>query len=128
MPRAQRSVVVPVTDTRATTSAPAATAPVPLHQLQLHQQTLSSLESSLHHLMKTKPESRLALCIFCELFGNLLPKGEKNVEIIGFKRECCFCSLMFWWLNFIFLFEILYAFVRYLDDHVFDHKLHLMFA
>ena len=35
----------------------------------------SSKEPSLHHHQKIKPESRLALCIFYELFGNLLPKG-----------------------------------------------------
>ena len=63
VPRSQRSAAVPVTDTRATSSAPA-TASVhplhlhPLHQLHLHLLMPSSLEFYLHHHLKTKPESR----------------------------------------------------------------------
>ena len=81
VPRGPRSAAVPVTDTRATTSAPAATAPLPPPAPTPSAPTtssgaFSSLEFSLHHFPKIKPESHLALCIF-ELFGNLLPKGEK---------------------------------------------------
>ena len=87
VPRAHRSAAVPVSDTRATTSAPAATTSVapPVATPPVPQTSLKSLRmlSSPRHLptlelLKIKPESRLALCIF-KLFGNLLPKGEKNV-------------------------------------------------
>ena len=64
VPRAQRSAVVPVPDTRATSSAPAtapsapvqptsASTPAPSTQLKP-----SSKEPSLHHQLKIKPESR----------------------------------------------------------------------
>ena len=65
VPRAQRSATVPVTGTRATSSAPATAPTAPVQQLQyqllqlrLHQLKSSSKEPSLHHHLKIKPESR----------------------------------------------------------------------
>ena len=64
VPRAQRSAAVPVTDTRATSSAPATAPTAPgqpapaLLQLHPHQLKPSSKEPSLQHHLKIKPESR----------------------------------------------------------------------
>ena len=61
VPRAQRSAAEPVTDTRATSSAPQLQCNQLQHQLlqlPLHQLKPSSKEPSLHHHLKIKPESR----------------------------------------------------------------------
>ena len=82
VPRAQRSAAVHVTDTRATSSAPATapTAPGQPAPAPTPPAPSTSTEVFVQGAIST-PSLRddLALCIFYELFGNLLPKGEKTV-------------------------------------------------
>ena len=96
VPRSQRSAVVPVTDSRATTSAPAATAPVPPPAATPPAPTTLTDDFVLGVLSTPPPEDQaLALCIF-ELFGNLLPKGEKCIDHrLREKVFCFFVSLAF---------------------------------
>ena len=82
VPRGQISATVPVTDTRATASAPAAIAPVPPPAATPPAPATSSEAFVLGVLSTPPPEDQawesFRLCIF-KLFGNLLPKGEINV-------------------------------------------------
>ena len=52
-----------------------------------------------------------------------VPRAQRSAAVPVI--ECCFCSLLLWWLNFVCfcLLEILYVLVKYLFDHVFDHML-----
>ena len=83
----------------------------------------------------SQSDSVFTLIIICRSFDlyvfiNYQKGGEKCIDhrLWERERECCFCSLLLWWLNFICfcLLEILlYACVWYLDDHVFDHMIPL---
>ena len=86
VPRSQRSAAMPVPDTRVTSSALATAPSAPVHPASASTPAPSTSTEAFRPWSYQDTTTRrsslrvdLALCIFYELFGNLLPKGEKNV-------------------------------------------------
>ena len=125
VPREQRSATVPVvSDTRATTSAPAITSPVippvatppaPHKSSEAFADAILSTPSSHTRAPGDRAQSATQHYAFSSFLVTCCQRGE-SVQIIGFERECVFCfflplvlliCLLVWLILYLCVCEIL---------------------